>query len=406
MRRGASDHEAIEGRPPAAGLALAAGLVLAAGLALGGCGAQEASESETAAAEEAAGGPGSPGRTVNVEVEEVSTSSFTRTVRITGTAEANRDVRVSAEESGVIRELPVDQGARVREGQMVARIDDRVLRAQVEQARAQAELARENWERRKRLYEQDQAISELDYLRARYEAEEASARLRSLEERLARTRIEAPLGGILEERYVEVGTLVSSGTPVARIIDVDPVEIAGGVPERYAPEIETGAPATVRFDVLPDTSFDARLSFVGSSVDPENRTFRVELSLPNPGGVIKPEMVANVEVVRGTLPEAVVVPQGALVRREEGFVAFVVEPASGAATGAGPGVGAAAEAGGKAEAGGDGALVARARPVETGASRDGRVVIRSGLEPGDRLVVVGQGQVADGDRVRVVGGGA
>lgn len=375
--------DAIGERGRGLAMTLALPVALAVPLALAGCGEQASSEGGTSGTASAAEPSGETGytRVVNVEVEELETTAFTRVVRVTGTAEANRDVEVSAEESGVIRELPVKKGSRVRRGQVIARIDDRVLRAQVEQARAQAELARENWERRKRLFEEDKAISELDYLQARYQFEEARARLQSLEERLDRTRIRAPVEGILEERHVEVGSLVSPGSRVARVVDLDPVEISGGVPERYAPEIEPGAPATVRFDVLPDTSFSARLSFVGASIDRESRTFRVELELPNPEGRIKPEMVANVEVVRGTTEDALVVPRGALVRQQDGFVAFVAESASD----------------------GDG-LVARARPVETGDSRSDRIVIRSGLEAGDVLIVVGQEQVADGDRIRVVGG--
>ena len=112
-------------------------------------------------------------------------------------------------------------------------------------------------------------------------------------------------------------------------------------------------------------------------MNPRDRTFPVELTLPNPGGAIKPEMVADIEVVRNALEAVVVVPQEALVRVEDGFIAFVVEGASGAE-------------------------VVQARDVELGPTQRNRVVVRSGLEPGDRLVVIGQQQVAAGDRVRIV----
>jgi multidrug efflux pump subunit AcrA (membrane-fusion protein) len=116
---------------------------------------------------------------------------------------------------------------------------------------------------------------------------------------------------------------------------------------------------------------------VGAVVNPRNRTFPVELRLPNPGGMIKPEMVANVEVVRRTLDEVIVVPQEALVRVENGYIAFVVETE------------------GDIE-------VVRTHSVELGPSQQNRVVIRSGIEAGDRLIVVGQQLVAAGDRVNVV----
>jgi membrane fusion protein (multidrug efflux system) len=109
-------------------------------------------------------------------------------------------------------------------------------------------------------------------------------------------------------------------------------------------------------------------------VDPSNRTFPIEFQLPNPGRAVKPEMVANIEVVRRVIENALVVPQEALVRVEDGYVVFVVED--------------------------DHAV---ARPVTVGPSQRNRSVVTSGLQAGDRLVVVGQKQLAAGDRVRIVG---
>jgi RND family efflux transporter MFP subunit len=347
-------------------------LVLGAALAVSACGGAQADGAEAdEAGEEFV-------RIINVETLPVAPREFVERVRLTGTVEANRDVTVSAEESGTIVELLVEKGRAVRAGQPIARIDDRLLEPQVRQARAQAELARETWERRKRLWEEDQVGSELAYLEARYAAEEAAARLENLQQRLERTVVEAPVEGILDDRLVEVGTLVGPGTPVARVVDLDPVKIRGGVPERYAADVSTGARATVSFDVLEGEVFDGTVSYVGSTVSRSDRTFPVELTMPNPGGVVKPEMVANISVVRRTLEQAVVVPQDAIVRVEDGYVVFVVE--------------------GEGEE-----RVARARPIVLGPSQSNQVVVREGLSAGEELVVVGQNQVADGDRVRVVG---
>jgi membrane fusion protein (multidrug efflux system) len=311
-------------------------------------------------------------------VSTVELESFTEVIRLTGTVQADRDVVISAEESGVIREIMIDKGNRVRAGQAMFRMDDKLLKAQVEQAGALSSLAQETWERRKRLFEEDQVGSELAYLEAKYAAEQASANLNLLEERLARTVIRAPITGVLDSREIEVGTMVGVGTPVARIVDADPLKITAGVPERYAIDVRTGTEATVTFDVLPEELFHGPISYVGSVVDPGNRTFPVELRLPNPGGLIKPEMVANVELVRRTLDEAMVIPQESLIRVEEGYMVFVVEN--------------------------DGGVdLVRSRPVNLGPAQQNEVVVLSGIEPGDRLIVVGQQSVAAGDRVTVVG---
>ena len=318
-------------------------------------------------------------RVLNVEVAIVEASSFTEVIRLTGTVQAERDVTISAEESGVIREIMVDKGQWVVAGEPLFRMDSEILKSQVEQARAMSDLAGDTWDRRKRLYEEDQVGSELAYLEAKYAAQQATANLNLLEERLARTVIRAPIDGVLDSREIEVGTMVAAGTPVARIVDTNPVKITGGVPERYATDVRPGAEATVTLDVMPDQAFTGRISYVGAVVNPRNRTFPVELTLPNPGGMIKPEMVANVEVVRLTMDEAFVIPQEALVRVENGYVVFVVDTQ-------------------------DNVDVVRSQPVEIGPSQKNEVVILSGLEAGDRLIVVGQQTVAAGDRVNVAGG--
>ena len=264
--------------------------------------------------------------------------------------------------------------------QAIFRLDSELLQAQVDQAKAMSEMAREAWERRKRLYEEDRVGSELLYLEAKYAAEQASANRRLLEARLERTVIRAPINGILESREIEVGTMVGAGTPVARIVDVDLVKITAGVPERYAADVRAGADAVVTFDVLSGEAFPGTISYVGAAVNPRNRTFPVELVLPNPGGFIKPEMVANVALVRMVYEGAIVVPQEAVVRTEDGYVVFVVEDQ-------------------------DGISMARNRKVELGTAQKNQVMILTGLGPGDRLIVVGQQAVADQDHVNVVVGG-
>jgi membrane fusion protein, multidrug efflux system len=317
-------------------------------------------------------------RVMNVEVLPVETRRFRELVRVTGTVQANYDVTVSAEESGVVREMLVERGNRVREGEPLLRVDDRVLRSQVREAEARAALATETWERRRRRFGADGVGAADAYHEARNPAQPAQAAQATLRERMDRAVVRAPVSGVLDDRLVEVGTMVSAGTEVARIVQLDPVKVTGGVPERFAGEVTRGSRARVTFDVLGGEGTETEIRYVGSTVNPRNRTFQVELVVPNPGRTIKPEMVANIEIVRRILDDAVVIPQDALVRVEDGFVAFVVEEDE------------------------RGRAVARSRSLVLGPAQRNLVVVREGLEAGDRLVVVGQSQVANRDRVRVV----
>jgi len=320
-------------------------------------------------------------RVINVEVRPLATEQFTEEIRLTSVALANQDVQVAAEENGVIRALYVDRGQRVAEGDSIAKIDDRVLVAQVAQARAASELAAQTWERRRRLWEDDRVGSEIAYLEARFQAEQTAASLQALEERLARTVIRAPFMGVLDERYVDVGAMVSPGDAVGRLVDLDPIKVMAGVPERYAPDVRVGDEAVIDFELLDGEPYTARIRYVGSTVSPDNRTFPIEVRLQNPGGVIKPQMVANMAVTRRTVTDAVVVPQDALVRVEDGYVVFVAVERNGN-------------------------TVAEVRPVVLGPARRNLVVIDGGVAAGDKLIVVGHKEVEDGDLIRIVAEGA
>jgi len=293
-------------------------------------------------------------------------------------AMANQDVMLEAEESGAITELYADRGDVVRRGAAIAKIDDRILQAQVAQARAANDLASQTWERRKRLWEEDQVGSEIAYLEARFAAEQTAAGLDLLEERLARTVVRAPFSGILDERHVDVGTMVGPGKTVGRLVDLTPIKVFAGVPERYASDVTAGAGAQLTFSALGDEVYQAPIRYVGSTINQQSRTFPIEVELPNTDGSIKPQMVANMAVTRQEVAEAIVVPQDALVRVEDGYVVFVV-----------------------AEQGGN--TIAEVRPVVLGPTRRNLVVVEDGVSAGDRLIVVGQKSVASGDRINIVG---
>jgi membrane fusion protein, multidrug efflux system len=316
-------------------------------------------------------------RVISVEVETVRPAPFTDFVRIVGAVSANHDVVVAAEEAGVIRQIFVEKGTYVRVGQPIARIDDSVLRAQLERATAEARLAAETWERQRRLWEEEQIGTEMSYLDARYNARAAAASADELRARVARTVVRSPIAGVLDARLVEVGATVSPGAPVARVVDADPVKITGGVPERYAADIVLGAPIRVSFDGVCDVAYTGRVQYVGATLNEQNRTFPIEVRVPNPGRILRPGMVANLQVARRTSGSALLVPQNALLRRDEGQVVYVA-------------------------VGDGGDALAEVREVVPGASEAGRVVIEQGLSAGERVIVVGQQQVSSGGRLRIV----
>jgi RND family efflux transporter MFP subunit len=333
------------------------------------CGPSEGTSNEEAAAESV--------RVVNVEVAVVGTEPFTDYLHATGEVEALYDVTLSAEESGRLTAFPVEKGRAVRQGQVVAELDAGVLRAQLDEARAAADLAREQFERQRLLWEVEKIGSEIAFLQAKANAEAAAARQATLEARVERTRIRSPVAGVFDDKFAEVGEMAMPGMPIARIVSNLRVKVTAGVPERDALSVGRAEPVIVTFDALPGREFPGRINYVGARVDSVNRTVPIEVLMENPAGQIKSGMVANVRVARAQLIDVVVVPQQVVLRTEDGYEAFVVVEE-------------------------DGRPVARSRAVTLGQSYGDRVVVRQGLEPGDRLVVLGQHQVNDGGPVRLV----
>ena len=354
-------------------LLMAVGLLLAAIGA--GCGSTDATENESAAEDTYV-------KVVNVEVRKLEPVDFTSYIRLTGAVEAYQDVVVSSQESGVIERIIVDRGSRVRAGQPIARIDDEIIAAQVDEARASASLARERYERQRQLWEEEEIGSEIAFLQTKYDAQSADARLAFLEAKYARHTIKSPIAGVLDDRYVDLGEIVAPGVPVARVLTIDRLKVVGGVPERFGPYVSQGGSAVLNFDVLPGQSIDGTIAYVGAAVDPQNRTFPIEILLDNPEGRLKPQMMANVRVATERLQDVIVVPQDVVLRTEDGYAVFVVVE-------------------------GPGGTLAEARAVGLGPSFENEVVVATGLAAGDRLIVTGHQMVDAGDRVREVseGGG-
>ncbi len=342
-----------------------------------GCGASEGEEPN---ANDASNAP-EVVKIINVEVQSLTPSSFEEFIRLTGAVKAEHDVTLSAEEPGRIERFFVDKGDKVRKEQRIAQIDDDLLRATLAEAVAESSLAWQQFERQREVWEQHKIGTEIAYLERKRGAAQADARLTLLRKRLENTLILAPFDGVLEQRYVDADELVAPGTAVVRVLDPHNLKLSVGVPERYAPDVGVGSRAYIVFDVLPGHEFEGTVKFAAAAVDPVSRTFEVEIALENPQRRIKPEMIANVRIVRHAYDAVLVAPQQAVRRVERGFVAFVA-----ASSEQGP--------------------IAEERLLTLGPSYANRVVVEKGLSPGDRLIVRGQTQVAQGSRIHVVEGRA
>ncbi len=356
-------------------------VVLLVGLAplLVGCG--EEGNTETATAQDRS--------RIRVETLVLEPQRFEDIVEVTGSVDALNDASLSAEASGTLVYV-AERGTRVPEDSLVARVNPRSARAAVEQAQAQVEsaqaqyeLAQDTYERQAPLY-RDSIISASEFESVRSQRaqalaslNQAKANLSQAREQLASTRIDAPFPGTVEERLQKPGEQASPGEQVVRLVNTRRVRVKAGVPERYVNDLEQGDSVRVRIQSAALGDRWGHLTFVGNTIDPASRTFPIEVEIENPERRLKPEMIAKVFVVRERLENVLVAPRSAISRDEDGLDAYTVART-------------------------DSGAVVQSQRVTLGPASGNRVVIRSGLEPGDELITVGQSDVATGDRVEVV----
>jgi len=344
------------------GAALLLGAVLLLGVAVGTSGCSEEPVSD-ASAQDAA-----PPAT-RVETLVLRPTSFTDVIELTGSVEALDDATLSAQTSGTVTMLR-DRGVRVAAGEPVATIDADEARAAVEQAQAQFALAQDRFERQQPLY-RDSVISALEFEQVRSERNQARAALAQARKRLNNTRVEAPFAGTVEERFLERGEQAAPGMQVARLVNTRRVKVTAGVPERYANDLREGTPVQLDFRRYDAGVRTAEASFVGSAIDPDSRTFPIEVTVSNEDGRLKPSMGVTLRVTRAVLDSALVLPRSAVLRDERGPHVYVADRT-------------------------DSVVVARNRDLALGPATGGRVVADSGLAAGDEIVIVGQNNASPG----------
>lgn len=364
--------------------------LLLAGTTLVGCSdssdADGANVDATQASETA---PTNTVRRVRVETQILSPTSFEDVIEITGSVEAYNDATVSAQTAGTLV-YKVPRGTYVRKNGRIAQIDSTLMhaaylqtRAQYDAAKAQFDLAEDTFNRQQPLY-QDSIISALEFQSVRTQKNQAEAQLNQAKamltqtrEQLDFTRLSASFGGTVETYFAEIGEQITPGMPVVRVVNTNQVKVAAGVPERYANDIKPGASVNVMLDTYGDKARAGKVSFVGKAININNRTFPVEIQLDNSDQLLKPEMVARLQLTRETLTDVIVIPQDAVPLDETGHSVYVVVDEGGT-------------------------LVAERRNVTLGAAHDGMVVVEQGLYAGDEVVVTGQHNLTQGDAVEVV----
>lgn len=312
-----------------------------------------------------------------VSVSKVSDSLFKHYVELPGDVETKQNITIYPEFSGILRSVNVNEGDKVQKGQVLARIDDGGLASQLAQLETQAALAKTTFERQQRLWEQNIG-SEIQFLEAKTNYEAVQNSVNQVRSQLSKTVVRAPFSGVIDEIFSEQGEVVSPGqSQLFRLINLSDMYISAAVPESYLGSIRKGTEVMVEIAAT-GTSFISTVRQVGNFVNPNNRTFEIQVAVPSNNDQIKPNLIATVKLNDYTSEEAVIIPENVILKNSAGeSVAYVLKKET------------------------DSTGVAERRILETGRSYDNAVEVLSGLQSGELLITSGARGIQEGEQVKI-----
>lgn len=244
---------------------------------------------------------------VLISMIEIKPEKFDHFVEIQANIKTRQNVLLYPEFTGSLKKIYVKEGQRVKKGSLLAQIDDAGLKNQLEQLQIQVELSKTTYDRIQRLWKQNIG-SEMQLLQAKANYEAQLKSIEQLKKQLQRTQILAPFSGTIDEIVANTGAnLIPGQTPVMRIVNLKEMYTEANVPERYLSQIKAGTAATVNIPML-NREYSTSIRQTGNFINPNNRSFRVETSLPNPDEMIIPNLTCKLKINDYTNPEALMVP--------------------------------------------------------------------------------------------------
>ncbi|WP_420571454.1 efflux RND transporter periplasmic adaptor subunit [Kordia sp.] len=304
---------------------------------------------------------------------------FNHYLELQGNVDTKKNIVITPEMSGILKQVFVKEGQRVSKGQILARVDDNGLSQQLSQLQIQADLAKTTYDRQKRLW--DQKIgSEIQYLQTKSAYEAQQKAVDQLKVQLSKTAIRAPFSGVVDDVITEQGSVVGAGqTQIIRIVNLRDMYIEAVIPEKYLTNVKKGKDVEVYFPVLGGKPMNAKIRQAGDFIDPNNRTFKIEIGVPNKDGNIKPNLTAKLKINDYTNPKAILIPQSVISENAEGeqyiYIADSIQ---------------------------DKTAKAKKVIISTGKTQGDFIEVVQGLTDGNAVIKEGARSVKDGQEVTII----
>jgi len=313
---------------------------------------------------------GMPAAKVPVDAIVIQPQLLDNRIFTTGTLLANEEVQLRPEISGRVTGIFFAEGSKVKKGDVLLKINDRELKAQLQGKGVEEKQASDLESRARRLFE-TKGISQEEYDKVASALKIIQAQKEVIQAQLAKMEIVAPFDGIVGLRYISEGSYVTSNMLVATMQDLDPIKVEFSVPEKYAKQIEQGSEITVRVGDSGE-EYKGSVYAVEAKIDLATRTIKARAKIPNSKADLIPGSFAKVDITLQQLPNAIVIPSESVIPEMSGEKVFICV---------------------------DGKV--RSVPVKTGIRTETGVQIVEGLSPEDTLVITGLLQLTDDKAVQI-----
>lgn len=297
-------------------------------------------------------------------------------VQVVGSLAAIDGTEITAQIAGNVTEIAFAAGKPIKAGALLVHLDDSTQLAQLHNDEARLKLAHVNLQRAQELASSN-FISKVDLDQASLAAEQAEAVVEQDRAVLRKLRITAPFDGVVGVQEISLGQYVAPGTAIVNLQRHNPLFLNFSLPQADLPRLGTADRVSFTVDAYPGRMFSARVTALGSGVDPSTRNVKVQATVDNPDGALRPGLYGQVSLNIGKPLAGVEIPDTAVAYSTFGNIVYVVEPADG------------------------GRQIAHARVVKVADERDGRVLLASGVADGDTVVVAGANKLFDGAAITV-----
>lgn len=309
-----------------------------------------------------------------VTIATVKQEPFAEKVTFQGTVEADKNVLVSPQSNGVIRAIFVKEGQKVSAGSTLASIDSDIINQNVAEVEKALELANYMYEKQLKLKEQGVGV-ELQLEQAKNQKESLERKLATLGTQASKTRVSSPITGYVDEIMPKVGEMANPGMPMFRVINLDKVTVKADISENYLMDIKQGNPVEIYFPSINYTIKDLNITRSGKYINPNNRTYDIQIDLTNKEQSILPNLLAEVTVTKDFTEDALIVPSYSVLEDNKGqkYVYLYM----------------------------DGVAKKQNIKVDFVDGDKTQVTKGSGLNKGDQVVVKGVSAIVDGEKVRL-----